>query len=136
MTVAALLEELREVSSASVLILGLESWSDDQFASLDVNRSRLETGAFLLFQADPKTLGRFFEQAPNLRSYMGANVFVVAPDSALMSHEEVEDRLNQLRKHYGLTDQLVLEDARNGSLPAEPHFAEWLVLLERSELVR
>ena len=35
-----------------------------------------------------------------------------------------------------LMDEEVIERATNGDLPAEPHFAEWLVLLGRSELVK
>jgi hypothetical protein len=136
LTTVLLLEELRQQPNPIVLIDGFENWSNDQFASLDVNRSRLETGAFLLFKTDLRTLGRFFEHAPNLRSFIGANIFMMAPDTASMSPQEIADRLGQLRTYYGFTDRELLERARDGSLPAEPHFAEWLVLLGSNEFVR
>jgi len=136
LTAVELAQRLREQTNTVVLIDGFEGWSNDQFASLDVNRSRLETGAFLLFKTDLRTLGRFFEHAPNLRSFIGANLFITTPDPASMSPQEIADRLNQLRTYYGFTDQELLVRARDGSLPAEPHFAEWLVLLGSNEFVR
>jgi hypothetical protein len=53
-----------------------------------------------------------------------------------MSRQEIDERLDQLRSHYGFTDQKLLESIRNGSLSPEQHFAEWLVLLGSSDFVR
>ena len=53
-----------------------------------------------------------------------------------MSAEEITDRLAQLRSNYNLSDAEVIERAANSDLPPEPHFIEWLVLLERSDLAR
>jgi len=131
-----LVEQLRTRPDAAVLMHGFASWANDQFVSLDVNRSRLETGSFLLFLVDQQTAGRFLSHAPNIRSFLGANIFETAPDLSTMSPEEVEHRLDQLRTHYGLTDSEVIDRATRGDLSSEPHFAEWLVLLERSDLVR
>jgi hypothetical protein len=132
----ALVDQLRTKGEAVVLMHGFDAWRDDQFVSLDVNRSRLETGAFLLFEVDLRTAGRLLDNAPNIRSYLGPNLFRIAPDASSMSPQEIADRLNQLRIHYGLSDAQVLSGVGSGELPAEPHFAEWLVLLGRSELVR
>ncbi len=135
-TAMGLLEKLRTGFSTAVLVHGFDTWSDDQFASLDINRSRMETGAFLLFSVDSKTAGRFLDRAPNIRSYIGSNIFVLAPDTSLMGPSEIAERLDQLRAHYRLSDAEVIEQAANGALPPEPHFVEWLVLVGRSELVR
>jgi len=136
LTAVALVEQLRTKQDAAVLIYGFETWADDQFASLDVNRSRLETGAFLVFTVDLETAGRFLNCAPNIRSFLGANIFVTTPDPSVMSLQEISDRLNQLRTYYGLSDKAVIERAASGDLSPDPHFVEWLVLLGRSELVR
>jgi len=136
LTAINLVEHLQTRQDAAVLMDGFETWADDQFASLDVNRSRLETGSFLVFLVDLETACRFLNQAPNIRSFLGANIFETAPDLSTMSPEEVEHRLDQLRTHYGLTDSEVIDRATRGDLSSEPHFAEWLVLLERSDLVR
>ncbi len=135
MTVNNLIERLRTSANSVVLIDGLGSWTDAQFAALDVNRSRLETGAFLLFRVDLKTAGRFLDHAPNIRSFIGTNIFQIAPDPSLMNPAEIADRLNQLRTHYQLIDAEVIQRAASGDLPADPEFLEWLVLLGRSELV-
>lgn len=115
---------------------GFSGWSEGLFASLDVNRSGLENGSFLVFSLDLKTAGRFLDSAPNIRSYLGSNIFVSAPDPSSMTSEEVAERLAQLRTYYGLGDADVIERAANRDLPSEPHFIEWLILLGRSELVR
>jgi hypothetical protein len=136
LTAADLVEQLPAKQDPVILTHGFEAWHDDQFASLDVNRSRLETGAFLIFTVDPQTAARFLNHAPNIRSFLGANIFAIGRDPSFMTPEEIEDRLNQLRNHYGLSDATVIERAANGDLPPEPHFVEWLLLLGRSELVR
>lgn len=136
LTAIGLVDQLRTRQDAAVLMYGFDAWGDDQFTSLDVNRSRLETGAFLVFRVDLKTAGRFLDRAPNIRSFLGPNIFVTAPDPSSMGPQEIADRLNQLRTHYGLTDAEVTERAAQGDLPPEPHFVEWLVLLGRSELAR
>jgi hypothetical protein len=135
-TVPNLVEQLRTIQDPVVLMYGFDGWKDDLFASLDVNRSRLETGSFLVFDVDLKTAGRFLDSAPNIRSFLGSNIFVAAPDPSAMSSEEIADRLSQLRGYYGLSDEEVIERAIKRDLPAEPHFIEWLVLLGRSELAR
>src|SRR5438128_278686 len=54
-TVPGLVEQLRMRRDAVVLIYGFGGWNEHLFASLDVNRSRLETGSFLVFSVDVKT---------------------------------------------------------------------------------
>jgi hypothetical protein len=135
-TVLRLVERLRTTSEGVVLMHGFEGWNAGLFSSLDVNRSRLDTGNFLVFRVDLKTAARFLDNAPNIRSFLGANIFVIAPDPSAMSAEEIADRLAQLRSFYNLSDAEVIEQASNRDLPPDPHFIEWLVLLERSELAR
>lgn len=131
-----LLEELAQRPDAVVLIDGLEQWDDEQFTSLDINRSRLETGAFIIFKGDLSTIARFLDCAPNLRSFVGPEIPMAVPDPSVMTAEQIENRLHQLRSHYQLSDEEVVEQARRGIAPAEPEFAEWLFLLGRNELVR
>lgn len=61
--------------------------------------------------------------------------WVEANKSCLLTTEEVEERLQNLREHGNLTDQQVIEMAEAGALPSEPYFAEWLVLLDRGDLI-
>src|ERR1700694_2794581 len=100
---AAMLEQLRLAQDPVVLVSGLEHWSDEQFVSLDINRSRLETGAFLILKMDLNTAARFLDRSPNLRSFIGTSIFTSAPDSSTMSAQEISKRLNQLREHYRMS---------------------------------
>lgn len=131
-----LIERVRSAESRVALISGLESWQDDAFVSLDVNRSQLETGKFLIFKLDSATTARFLDRASNLRSSIGASIFVAALDPSGMSPEEVVNRLRQLSDRYGMAGEGVIERAQGGNLPSDPDFAEWLVLLGRGDLVK
>ncbi len=136
LTPASLLEQLRSERDQVLLMYGFEKWHEKQFASLDVNRSRMETGSLLIFSVDFKTAGNFLDNAPNLRSYFGANIFTVGPDPSWMSPQQIDDRLNDLRSEYHLSDSEVVSRAIHGDLSPEPHLLEWLVLLGRGDLVR
>ena len=61
--------------------------------------------------------------------------FIVVPDSGLMTEAERQERLKELSKHFGLTGEEVVRKAEAGELPHEPEFVEWLVLLNRGDLV-
>jgi hypothetical protein len=81
MSVNDFVERLRTAADCVTLIDGLGSWTDAQFTSLDVNRSRLDIGGFLLFRVDLKTAGRFLDRAPNIRSFIGTNIFDSSEES-------------------------------------------------------
>jgi hypothetical protein len=136
MTPDALLSQLRSPDAPVALVRGLDRWTDNDFASLDINRSRLETGTFLVFHLDPDTSARFLHMAPNLRSSIGASIFVAIPDTSNMSPQETAERLRELGEYYGMTDEQVIDRARDGTLPPDPAFAEWLVLLGKGDLVK
>lgn len=131
-----LIEQIATQEADVILIHGFEKWKEGMFASLDINRSRLEVGKFLLLCVNMLTAGRFLDNAPNIRSYLGANIFSAAPDPAEMSPQAINDRLNQLRTFYNLSDSEVLDQAERNVLSSDPHFVEWLVLLGRSDLAR
>lgn len=135
MTHAELISGVRGIKDQVVLLTGLGHWDTDQFRALDLNRSRLDTGSFLIFEFEPSDAARFLANAPNLRSWIARHVFTVAKDPSAMTDQEVEDRLLELRRNYDLSDEAVIEQAQRGTLPPEPQFAEWLILLRRGDLV-
>ena len=61
--------------------------------------------------------------------------WVEANESRFLTADEIEQRLQNLRDHNNLTNQQVIEMAKEGTLPSEPYFAEWLVLLDRGDLI-
>lgn len=133
---SSLIERLQSSPADVVVVSGLETWSGDDFAALDINRSRLETGRFVIFAADNPTAARLLDRAPNLRSFLATSVFTPTPDPSVMTPVEIEVRLRQLREFFRMGDEETVRRAEEGTLPTEPEFTEWLVLLGRGELVR
>jgi hypothetical protein len=98
-------------------------------------RSALErTGPVVLWVA-PDALARLTELAPNIRSFIGSSVFIAGPEPGIMTNNERETRLEELRQYYQISDQEIVRRAQAHELPPEPHFVEWLVLLGRGDLV-
>ena len=134
-SVEDLVQMLREPPDDIVLVKGLDLWSDGEFESLDVMRSALARPGIVLLWARLSGLVRLFQRAPNLRSWIGGNVVRIEEDRGFMTSDEVRLRLETLSKHFGLTDEQVVAQAKDKSLPPDPEFAEWLILLGRADLV-
>lgn len=131
-----LTRQLQEPPGDVVLVRGLDGWGATDWEDLDLNRSALQRpGAVILWVSGP-AMESLFRHAPNLRSWIGGSQFDAAPDPGLMTEGERRERLAQLCAHFGLADSQVIGLAQKGSLPADPEFAEWLVLLGRGDLVR
>jgi hypothetical protein len=82
-----------------------------------------------------QTLLVFLASAPNTKSFIGPSIFAVGADGSLMSEDEREQRLANFRHHFHLSDDAVAKLATEGSLPTDPAYAEWLVLMGRSDLL-
>lgn len=130
-----LVQKLRDPPDDVVLIRGLELWSDGEFESLDVMRSALARPGVVLLWARLNGLVRLFQRAPNLRSWIGGNVYGIDEDRGFMTSQERRVRLEALSQHFGLRDEEVVERAKSKSLPPDPEFVEWLILLGRADLV-
>ena len=52
-----------------------------------------------------------------------------------MTEAECHSRLAQLRDHYGKTDAQILAEVESHTLEMTPHMVEWLVLMDRGDLV-
>ncbi len=52
-----------------------------------------------------------------------------------MTDLERAERIAEFEAHFQMTSADVIERAQSGTLPTEPHFVEWLVLLDRGDLV-
>ena len=133
--VDGLVSSLRNPNIDVVLLKGLEEWSDNALKTLDIRRSALNRPGLVILWLSPQGLARLFQQAPNIRSWIGGTGFPVDADLGFMTEEDRRERLLQLSSEYGLKDDQVISMAKSGKLPPDPHFAEWLILLGRAELV-
>ena len=134
LAVDAVTAELRKDDEDCVVLVGLDAWGQDRWRHLDIDRNAWgRTGPILLClgPAAANALGIF---SPNVKSYVGS-FHVIGPDQSGMNEEEVEWRLSELRAFYGLTDQEVIDKAVGGELQPDAHFIEWLILLDRGDLV-
>ena len=57
-------------------------------------------------------------------------------ESHEMSPEDVEKRLVAMREHYDFSDEEGVASAIAGTIPPDPDYCEWLVLIGRSDLIR
>lgn len=134
-TFEALREALHRPSDDAVVLSGGPGLTPEKWSSLDVMRSALErTGPVILWLA-PNGIADLTQFAPNIRSFIGAGIFVSGPDGGIMTEAERQARLKELAQNYGLTDEGVVRKAEAKELPTEPEFVEWLVLLGRGDLL-
>jgi hypothetical protein len=132
-------EELREVlhqpDDDAVILSGGTGLSQEKWRSLDIMRSALERiGPVVLWLASDE-IAKVANLAPNIRSLIGGSIFVAGADGGIMTEAERQQRLKELSEHFGLTGEEVVRKAEARELPREPEFVEWLVLLDRGDLV-
>jgi hypothetical protein len=118
-----------------VVVSALDDWPPSEWARLDRVRSRLAREERTAIVVSAATFERIMQEAPNFSSWLGASVAMYRPHAAELSEEERGRRLSALRTWSGLSDEEVLARAERGTLPAEPEFAEWLVLLDHGDLL-
>lgn len=121
---------------AEIVLVQASAFSTADWAVLDRRRSSIAHRGLLVFLTTPVSFDELMQQAPNLASWLGGQVFAYPADDdgpQLAAHRE--QRLAVLRAWASRTDAEILEAARRGALPPDPEYAEWLVLLGHSELL-
>jgi len=128
-------DALQEPADDIVVLTAGQTIEPDQWSAIDMNRSRLERNGPLIFWISTAQFSQISRGAPNIRSYIGGSVFRVTPDADSIDEVQRHHRLSELSAHYGWTNEEVVSRAAEGGLPAEPEFVEWLVLLDRGDLI-
>jgi hypothetical protein len=123
------------VSERPAVVVGLDEWPASEWGHLDLLRSRLARAERTALVVSEATYERILRDAPNLESWLGASVWTYQADAALLTEEESARRLAALQAWSGLSDEEVIARAQARTLPADPEFAEWLVLLHRGDLL-
>ncbi len=127
--------ELSEPVSDPVIISNLETVDAEHWSSLDINRSGFVREGSIIFWLSAGGLTKLVAHAPNLRSFIGGSIFHAGSAGGAMTDAERQHRIASLESHFKITSPEVIAQAEAGSLPTEPHFVEWLVLLDRGDLV-
>jgi hypothetical protein len=132
-------EELREAlhqpDDDAVILSSGTGLKQEKWRSLDIMRSALERKGPVILWLSPGDVANLTGYAPNIRSFIGASIFLAGPDSGIMTDAERQERLNELSQHFGFTGDEAVRRAEARELPHEPEFVEWLVLLGRGDLL-
>jgi hypothetical protein len=132
-------EELRASLNArlddAVLISDLDHAESSDWQTLDINRSGLLREGPVVFWLSGRDLTRLCEYAPNIRSFVGGSIFALGTHGEELTPGERQQRISDLESHFSMTSAEVIARAESRTLPTEPHFVEWLVLLDRGDLV-
>jgi hypothetical protein len=120
--------------AAELVLVDARSFVAADWALLDRRRSSLAYPGVLIFVTTPVSFDELMRSAPNLASWLGAQVFAYVPDGADVEHTRAR-RLEALRAWASKSDADVIRAAEEGTLPRDPEYAEWLVLLGRSDLL-
>ncbi|WP_428263576.1 hypothetical protein [Haliangium sp.] len=131
----ALIAALRRPGDDIRVFSGLDAFSPQDWARLDLARSRLARAGCVVLVASAESVERLYRHAPNLASWIAAAVWSFDESGWGLSPEEREARLDALRTWSGLDDAEVVARAERGTLPGDPEYAEWLILLGRGDLV-
>jgi hypothetical protein len=118
-----------------LLIHGLDRLSDEDWHHIDLLRSRLIGAGTIILLVSLMTAGRISRRAPNLSSWIGGAVWTLNPTADSVSDAERIERLKALRRWSKMTDAQIIRRAKDGSLPDDPEYTEWLILLDRADLV-
>jgi hypothetical protein len=127
--------DLNDPSNDPVLISDLDQADPDFWSVLDINRSGLLRMGPLIIWLSGVALISLCEYAPNIRSFIGGSIVYLGVHGDVMTANERQQRISDLESHFQITSADVILRAESGRLPTEPHFIEWLVLLDRGDLV-
>jgi hypothetical protein len=121
-------------TSVEIVVVNARMFSVHEWAQVDRRRSSIAHRGVLVFVTTPASFDDLMRSAPNLASWLGGEVFAY-PNNAAAVAAHRERRLAALRTWASKTDEEVIEAARTGTLPRDPEYAEWLVLLGHGELL-
>jgi len=130
-----LLEKFGSTAAGVLIVSGLDHFRPQDWQSVDHLRSRLARDEAVILVVGAKTAENIVNLAPNLASWIAGSSWFLDTHAEELSAEEKEARLEALRKWANLTDAEVIQQAEDGRLPSAPEFAEWLVLLDRGDLL-
>jgi hypothetical protein len=122
------------VTAAEMVLVDARSFATPDWALLDRRRSSLAHQGVLIFVTTPPSFDELMRSAPNLASWLGAEVFAYAREDAGIEAARAQ-RLEALRAWASKSDADVIRAAEAGTLPRDPEYAEWLVLLGRGDLL-
>ena len=121
-------------TSVEIVVADTRTFAAPEWKLADRRRSAIAHRGVLVFATTPASFADLMRNAENLASWLGGEVFAY-PSHNTAAAAQCEARLAALRTWAAKTDDEVVEAARAGTLPRDPEYAEWLVLLGHGELL-
>ena len=131
-----LINQISEASEEYLLLWKLDDWDNNEWKIFDALRSRLDKGnkgGLLIISEQANYL--MLHNAPNFVSWLGARIYYLQKDAEILSDEECDHRLSALQEWANKTNEEVIILAENRQLPTDPEYGEWLILLDRGDLL-
>ena len=131
-----LINQISEASEEYLLLWKLDDWDNNEWRTFDALRSRLDKGnkgGLLIISEQANYL--MLHNAPNFVSWLGARIYYLDKDAEILSDEECDRRLSALQEWANKTNEEVIILAENRQLPTDPEYGEWLILLDRGDLL-
>ena len=131
-----LVNQISKALEEYLLLWQLDTWDSNEWKIFDALRSRLDKenkGGLLVISKQANDL--MIHNAPNFVSWLGARIYYLQKDAEILSEEECDRRLATLQEWTGKTNEDVIALAENRQLPTDPEYGEWLILLNRGDLL-
>jgi len=127
---------IKEASQEYFLLNQFESWDNNEWKIFDTFRTHLDknaNGGLVVLSEQSSRL--MFSNAPHFVSFVGSRTYYLDKDADLLTSEECEQRLSALQEWSGQTNEEIIALAENRQLPTDPEYGEWLILLDRGDLL-
>jgi|SRR5882672_4459738 len=115
-----------------VLLTGIERLAPEELERFDLFRNRALYSPRVLIATTQEGADLLSKHSPDLWSWFGAHCMQYDAQEGRMN---IDERLQSLRDHFQMSDLEVINLAERGELPDDPAFAEWLILLDRGDLL-
>jgi hypothetical protein len=127
---------ITEASQEYFLLHQFESWDSNEWKIFDAFRTQLDknaNGGLVVLSEQSNYL--MFRNAPHFVSFVGSRLYYLDKDANVLTPEECDRRLSALQEWSGQTNEDVIALAENRQLPTDPEYGEWLILLDRGDLL-
>lgn len=127
---------IQEAPQEYFLIHQLDSWDNNEWKIFDAFRTQLDknTNGGLVVLSDQAS-HLMFSNAPHFVSFVGSRLYYLDNKANVLTPEECEKRLSALQEWSGQTNEEIIALAENRQLPTDPEYGEWLILLDRGDLL-
>lgn len=117
-----------------LVLYGFEQWDEQAWRKLDYSRYRQHNNHTTILLLSWEAYQRMSQFAQHFTHWI-KKVFQFDPEGIYLSEEAKESCLANLREWSGYSDQDVIRMAEDHTLPRDPEYGEWLILIDRGDLI-